>query len=106
RRVGMGENEFLVPGEQGRDPFILFGIGPVRGENVVGPASEQQVEGRGEQLVDLFPDLLFEQGGKPPAMREVALIVLFRPARGLHDSVERQEDAACDLAWHEYGFLR
>src|SRR5438874_8558874 len=65
--------------------FVL--IGPVRGENLVGLAAEQEVEFLAEQAVDLFAELLIEIGHRPAAELEALGWILGRRAGRLHDAI-------------------
>src|SRR5438552_18406676 len=46
---------------------VFFVVGPVRGENLVGLAAEQEVEFLLEDAVELFAELLIEIGHHPAA---------------------------------------
>src|SRR5258708_30339644 len=65
--------------------FVL--VGPVRGENLVGLAAEQEVEFLLEDAVDLFAALLTEIVHRPAAELEALGRVLGRPAGRLHDAI-------------------
>src|SRR5205814_5020208 len=62
-------------------------VGPVRGENLVGLAAEQEVEFLLEDAVELFAELLIEIGHHPAAELEALGQILGRSARGLHDAI-------------------
>src|SRR5436189_6474101 len=62
-------------------------VGPVRGENLVGLAAEQQVEFLLEDAVELFAELLIEIGHHPAAELEALGWILGRPAGRLHDAI-------------------
>src|SRR5262245_24693225 len=66
---------------------VFFVVGPVRGENLVGLAAEQEVEFLLEDAVDLFEGLLIEIGHRPAAELEAFGRILGRPARRLHDAI-------------------
>src|SRR3954468_10610134 len=72
---------------------IIVLVGPVRGENLVGLAAEQEVELLLEDAVDLFAELLIEIGHHPAAELEALGRILRRPAGRLHDAVHRNEGA-------------
>src|SRR5438046_9405586 len=55
-------------------------VGPVRGENLVGLAAEQQVEFLLEDAVELFAERLIEIGHLPAAELEALGWILGRPA--------------------------
>src|SRR6266581_2565487 len=65
--------------------FVL--VGPVRGENLVGLAAEQEVEFLLEDAVELFEGLLIEVGHRPAAELEALGRILGRPAGRLHDAI-------------------
>src|SRR3989440_12163701 len=65
---------------------VFFVVGPVRGENLVGLAAEQEVEVL-EDAVDLFAELLIEIGHRPAAESEALGRILGRPAGRLHDAI-------------------
>src|SRR5437899_11036422 len=66
---------------------VFFVVGPVRGENLVGLAAEQEVEFLREDAIDLFTELLIEIGHRPAAELEALGRVLGRPAGRLHDAI-------------------
>src|SRR5207248_5125454 len=65
--------------------FVL--VGPVRGENLVGRAAEQEVEFLLEDAVDLFAERSIEIGHRPAAELEAVGRILGRPAGRLHDAI-------------------
>src|SRR5882672_9622512 len=67
---------------------VFFVVGPVRGENLVGPAAEQKVEFLLEDAVELFAELLIEIGHRPAAELEALGRILGRPAGRLHDAID------------------
>src|SRR5215510_3594961 len=66
---------------------VFFVVGPVRGENLVGLAAEQEVEFLLEDAVELFEGLLIEIGHRPAAELEALGRILGRPAGRLHDAI-------------------
>src|SRR5881296_1265756 len=66
---------------------VFFVVGPVRGENLVGLAAEQEVEFLLEDAVDLFAALFAEIGHRPAAELEAFGRILGRPAGRLHDAI-------------------
>src|SRR5436309_3071434 len=62
-------------------------VGPVRGENLVGLAAEQEVEFLLEDAVELFAELLIEIGHRPAAELEALGQILGRRAGRLHDAI-------------------
>src|SRR5947207_15720216 len=66
---------------------VFFVVGPVRGENLVGLAAEQEVEFLLEDAVELFAELLIEIGHRPAAELEALGRILGRPAGRLHDAI-------------------
>src|SRR2546421_6268738 len=66
---------------------VFFIVGPVRGENLVGLAAEQEVEFLLEDAVYLPPELLIEIGHRPAAELEALGRIFGRPAGGLHDTI-------------------
>src|SRR5712675_1765714 len=66
---------------------VFFVVGPVRGENLVGLAAEQEVEFLLEDAVELFAELLLEIGHHPAAELEALGRILGRPAGRLHDAI-------------------
>src|SRR6266498_2912120 len=77
---------------------FLRGVWPVRGEDVVGPASENEVERRAHRLGHDLTHLVVPIVHRPATVREAAAVVLFRSARRLHDPVESQEGAHDQLS--------
>lgn len=88
-RRGAGRHVLAAGVESGRDRIVGgVDVGPVRGECVVGLATEEQVVGLGHRLgVDLRHDLL-PVGSAPAARREPARRVLLGTGRALHHAVE------------------
>ena len=72
-------------------------VGPVRRENLVGLAPEQEIELLLEDAVDLFAEHLIEIGHHPAAELEALGGILPRPARRLHDSIHGNLGADNDL---------
>src|SRR5256885_13838271 len=68
-------------------------VGPVRGENLVGLAAEQQVEFLLEDAVELFAERLIEIGHLPAAELEALGWILGRPAGRLHDAIHGNHGA-------------
>src|SRR5258706_15999566 len=66
---------------------FFFVVGPVRGENLVRPPAEQEVEFLLEDAVDLFAARLIEIGHRPAAELEALGRILGRPAGRLHDAI-------------------
>src|SRR5947207_4434573 len=62
-------------------------VGPVRGENLVGLAAEQEVEFLLEDAVELFAELSIEIGHRPAAELEALGRILGRRAGRLHDAI-------------------
>ena len=93
RRLARG-HVFREAVEQLRDAPVR--VRPVRGENVVGPAPEQQCVHPRHPGVDLLADDLVEERRLPAAKRETAVGVLVRPAGRLRDAVERGEQVDMD----------
>src|SRR5262249_41692428 len=73
-------------------------IGPVRREDIVGLAAEQQVEGPAEDLAEGAAERLVEMRRRPAAQREAAGRVFLWAARRLHDAVEAGEGGNDDPA--------
>src|SRR5712671_4465951 len=67
---------------------VFFVVGPVRGENLVGLAAEQEVEFFLEDAVELFAERLIEIGHLPAAELEALGWILGRPAGRLHDAID------------------
>src|SRR5256885_13578122 len=76
--------------------FIL--VGPVRGENLVGLAAEQEVEFLLEEMVDLFAELLIEIGHRPAAEPKALGRILAPRAGRLHDAVHGNLSADDNLS--------
>src|SRR3979411_1942899 len=72
-------------------------VGPVRSENLVGLAAEQQVEFLLEDAVELFAELLIEIGHLPAAELEALGWILGRPAGRLHDAIHGNHGADDNL---------
>src|SRR5687768_4804894 len=66
---------------------VFFVVGPIRGENLVGLAAEQEVEFLLEDAVELFAELSIEIGHRPAAELEALGRILGRPAGRLHDAI-------------------
>src|SRR5262245_35858189 len=77
---------------------VFVVVGPVRGENLVGLASEEEIELPLEDAVDLFAELLIEIGHHPAAELETLGGVFRGAAGGLHDAVQGNLGADDDLA--------
>src|SRR5215207_5937849 len=77
---------------------LLRGVRPVRGEDVVGLASENEVERHAHRLAHDLTHQLVPIVHRPATVREAAAVVLSRSARGLHDPVEGQEGAHYQLS--------
>src|SRR4051812_1973334 len=76
---------------------VFFIVGPVRGEDLVGPAAEQQVELLLEDAVDLFAELLTEIRHRPAAEPEAFGRIFGRAAGRLHDAIHGNLGANYDL---------
>src|SRR5579862_3364554 len=88
-RVRTRGDVFRDPVEQPGDRVVRVGdVGPVRREDVVGLAAEQQVERPAEDIAHGAAQRLVEMGGGPAAEGEAAGRVLLRAAGRLHDAVE------------------
>src|SRR5437868_8268669 len=72
-------------------------VGPVRGENLVGLAAEQEVEFLLEDAVELFAEILIEIGHFPAAELEALGWILGRPAGHLHDAIHGNHGADDNL---------
>src|SRR5215211_2163081 len=84
---------------------LLRGVRPVRGEDVVGFPSENEVEGRAHRLAHDLSHLLVPIVHRPATVGEAAAVVLSGSARGLHDPVEGQEGAHEQLSHLSCSFL-
>jgi hypothetical protein len=62
-------------------------VRPIRRENLVGLAAEQEVEFLLEDAVDLFAERLIEIGHRPAAELEALGRILGRRAGRLHDAI-------------------
>src|SRR3954465_3199073 len=76
---------------------VFFVVGPVRGENLVGLAAEQEVEFLLEDSLDLFAARLIEIGHRPAAELEGLGRILGRSAGRLHDAIHGDLRADDDL---------
>src|SRR5437016_6287736 len=65
--------------------FVL--VGPVRGENLIGLAAEQEVEFFLEDAVEFFAEFLIEIGHHPATELEALGRILSRRTGGLHHAV-------------------
>ena len=72
---------------------VVRGVRPVRGEDVVRLASEEEVERRAHRLAHDLTHHVVPVVHRPATQREAVTVVLSRSARGLHDSVEGHERA-------------
>src|SRR2546428_14086104 len=72
-------------------------VGPVRGENLVGLAAEQEVEFLLEDAFELFAERLIEIGHLPAAELEALGWILGRPAGRLHDAIHGNHGADDNL---------
>jgi hypothetical protein len=70
---------------------VVGDVGPVGGEDLVGFAPEQQVEGLAHQLAHVRAHGVVAVPGRPAAVAEAAGRVLLGTARGLHHAVEGEE---------------
>jgi len=72
-----------------------FGVGPVRGEDIVRAPPEQKVEWLAEQLANLFAEHWVNvcERRHPAAEFEAASGILFRSPGRLHDAVHRNHGA-------------
>src|SRR5829696_976174 len=68
-------------------PSLLRGVRPVRCEDIVGLASENELERPAHRLAHDLTHLIVPVVHPPAAVREAAAIVLFGSARSLHDLV-------------------
>src|SRR5947207_6679659 len=76
---------------------VFFVVGPVRGENLVGLAAEQEVEFLLEDAVELFAELSIEIGHLPATELEALGRILGRPAGRLHDTIDGDHGADDNL---------
>src|SRR5687768_3324993 len=76
---------------------VFVVVGPVRGEDLVGLAAEQEVELLLEDAVELFAELLIEIGHHPAAELEALGRILGRPAGRLHDAIHGNHGADDNL---------
>src|SRR5918992_5678341 len=83
----------------------VCGVRPMCGEDMVGLASENEVERRAHRLAHDLTHLLVPIVHRPATVREPAAVVLSRSARGLHDPVEGQEGAHDQLSHLSCSFL-
>src|SRR6185436_5631956 len=81
------------------DEIVLtaFGVRPVRGENLIGLAPEQQIERLRELFADRLSADIVKIWGDPPAIFESTRAIFLRPARRLHDSVKRNHRGGNDF---------
>src|SRR5829696_2940304 len=84
---------------------IVCGVRPMCGEDMVGLASENEVERRAHRLAHDLTHLLVPIVYRPATVREPAAVVLSGSARGLHDPVEGQEGAHDQLSHLSCSFL-
>src|SRR5215212_614295 len=77
---------------------------PVRRDDIVSLASEDEVERLAHRLIHEPPHVLVPVVHRPATVSEPAAVVLFGSTRGLHDPVEGQEGAHCQLS-HSSGSL-
>src|SRR5512138_2943419 len=68
---------------------VFVVVRPVPGENLVGLAAEQEIEFLLEDTIDLFAERLIEIGHRPAAELEFLGRIFGRPARCLHDAIDR-----------------
>src|SRR4051812_15134674 len=66
---------------------VLVVVGPVRGENLVGLAAQQEVEFLLEDAIELIAKLFTEIGHHPAAELEARGRIFPRPAGRLHDAI-------------------
>src|SRR6478736_181243 len=98
----MGQHIFVNVLKALSDRIVLI-VGPISGEDLVGPPAEQQVVvGLDQELVELRVPAVVPEGEDPSAKPKVARRILFGSARRLHDAVERYHDGAGQLThWQE-----
>jgi hypothetical protein len=83
---------------------VLVVVGPVRGEDLVGLAAEQEVESLLEDAGELLAELSIEIGHRPAAELEGIGRILGWPSGRLHDAIEGNLGADDDLP-HESVFV-
>src|SRR5213594_2784916 len=83
----------------------LVVVGPVRGENLVGLAAEQEVEFLLEDTVELFAKLSIEIGHLPATELEAPGWILGRPAGRLHDAIHGNHGADDNLPHRSLSLL-
>src|SRR4029434_504871 len=66
---------------------VFVVVGPIRRENLVGLAAEQEIESLTEEAVKFLAELLIEIGHHPAAELEPPGRILGRSAGRLHDAV-------------------
>src|SRR2546429_9584392 len=81
-------------------------VGPVRGENLVGLAAEQEVEFLLEDAVELFAELLIEIGHHPAAEVEAVGRILGPSAGRLHDAIHENLGADDNLPHGSLSLLK
>jgi len=82
----------------GRGGRVRFGVRPVRGEDVVGRAAQQQIERLGEKLTDRIAGLFATERRDPAAKPEAASLVFLGADGSLQDAVKAGEYADDELA--------
>src|SRR5262245_55421582 len=78
--------------------FAALSIRPMRRENLVGLAPQQQIEWPAEHFIDRLTEYLIHVRHHPAAQLESSRCILFRPTRCLHDSVQRHKRTRDDLS--------
>src|SRR5262249_7350294 len=97
--LGARRDIFRDPVEEGGDRVVWIGdVGPVRREDLVGLAAEQQVERAAKDLAHGAAERRVEVRRGPAAEREAAGRVLLRATGRLHDAVEAGEGGDDDSA--------
>src|SRR5919108_440268 len=100
--VGARRHVFRSTVEPLRDRIVIAALGkrPMRGENFVRLAPEQELEWLAKQSVDGLAELLVDVRRYPAAPLEAARRILLRSAWRLHDAVQRHE-CSCDDFSHD-----
>lgn len=94
RRVERARGDVLAHAvELGRDRVVVADVGPVRGEDLVRLAPEQEGVRRLGPAADQLAHAVVEIRYQPAAVLETAAAVLVRAAGRLHDAVQGEESS-------------
>ncbi len=93
-RLARSRGDVLGDPVEGIGDRIVFESRPVRGKDLVGLATDQQVERAAEDFTHRLAHDIVPVGERPAAVAEAARRVFLGAARCLHHTVQAQEDSS------------